>query len=347
MTAIFDLLRPLLLIMFLLLTGCASYTELPAGTVQPINATAVLEREVVNVPSVKFEGVPPREYLVGPGDVLFINIAGRPELSSPVTPNSVKGSRVDGSGNLQLPLVGNVPVVGLNLEEVQSRLRERYTTYLKNPWVVVEIAEYRSQPLYLLGQFKVAGTYYMDRPLTLLQGISLGGGLLDTANLRSARLIRDNSSQPVDIFALVENGSTTQNVWLQPGDSIYVPDDKNQNVFVFGAVKKPGPVAMPNGQLSLPQALASAGLDEAGSNLEHVRIIRSLSPTRGELLVVDLEQVLRGRTLPFALMEGDIIYAPRSRIGNWNQAIEEILPSLQAISSLLQPFVQIHLLTRD
>ncbi|PLY03345.1 MAG: hypothetical protein C0623_01705 [Desulfuromonas sp.] len=184
----------------------------------------------------------------------------------------------------------------------------------------------------------------MDRPLTLLQGISEGGGLLDTANLSSARLVRGKQTMPVDLFALLNGGDQSQNVWLQPGDTIYVPDEKNLNVFVFGAVKKPGPVAMPNGQLTLPQALASAGINDIRGAVEYIRVIRSHSAIRGELLVVDLEAMLRGRALPFVLQEGDIIYVPRSRVGNWNEAIEEVLPSLQIVSAMLSPFVQIQYL---
>ena len=60
--------------------------------------------------------------------------------------------------------------------------------------------------------------------------------------------------------------------------------------------------------------------------------------------MVDLEATLRGRTMPFVLKEGDIVYVPRSRVGNWNEAIEELLPSLQAISAMLSPFVQIEYL---
>ncbi|WP_020676301.1 polysaccharide biosynthesis/export family protein [Geopsychrobacter electrodiphilus] len=334
-------------IVFFLLGGCASYTDLPAGSVKKVSASAVVERQAVSVttPVESVEEVPSPQYLVGSGDVLYINISARPELGSPIaTTGSVAGSRIDGNGNIHLPLVGTVPVAGLSVEQIQQSLRQKFSTYLVDPWVVVEVAEYKSHPLYLLGQFKTAGTFYMDRPLTLLQGLALGGGLQDTADMRNARLIRQNKTQPVDILSLVQDGAARQNVWLHPGDSIYVPDDKNLNVFVFGAVKKPGPVTMPNGRLSLGQALSSAGLDEVGTNLNQIRIIRSLSVTRGELLVVDLEKVMRGEALPFALQEGDIVYAPRGRIGNWNQAIAELLPTLQGVSAILQPFVQIRYL---
>ena len=71
------------------------------------------------------------------------------------------------------------------------------------------------------------GTYYLDRPQTLPQGVALGGGLLDSANLRSARLLRGERTKPVDIYQLLTAGQPQQNAWLQAGDTIYVPDDRN------------------------------------------------------------------------------------------------------------------------
>lgn len=341
--------RPTLaaLLLSLALGGCSAYRDRQPGSVAEISAVPILENQTVEVPAL-VSTPPSTDYLVGPGDSLYVNVDGRPELGSPVIAgNKLQGSRVDGQGRIRLPLIGGIEVGGQTLDQIEQRLAQAFSTYLKQPWVVVEIAEYRSQPIHLLGQFKNPGTYYLDRPQTLLQGVALGGGLLDSANLRSARLLRGERTQPVDIYQLLTAGQPQQNAWLQAGDTIYVPDDRNQNVFVFGGVKKPGPVPMPNGRLLLDAALASAGLDESGGDHRYVRIIRSFSATRGQLLVVDLGRSLRGEALPFQLEEGDIIYVPRSGIGSWNQALSEMLPSLQALSAVLQPFVQIKFLRED
>ncbi len=347
----------LFLSMFLLLpAGCATYSDLPAGTRKSIDdpaaagsSTAVVERETVAVPTVPAEPPPSADYVIGANDVLFINISGKPEfLVAPGNINSkVQGSRVDGNGRVNLPLVGPVAVAGLTISQAQTRIQEALRKYLANPWVVVEVAEYKSQPLYLLGQFRASGTYYMDRPLTLVQGVALGSGFDGAADLRGARLTRDGKIVPVDVYDLLTRGETGQNVWLKAGDTIYIPDNKTQQVFIFGAVKKPGPVPMPTSGLNLAQAIASAELREIGYDFHHVRIIRSLSTTRGELLVVDFDQVLRGEALPIQLQEGDIVYVPKSALGNWNDAINEILPSLQAISAILQPFVSIKYLSHN
>jgi polysaccharide biosynthesis/export protein len=334
------------------LSGCAGYVDLPAGTVKQVECqpvSPIVERQVVSVPTVTAEPPPAADYIIGANDVLYININGKPEFLVTGTNNNskVQGSRVDGNGNIQLPIAGAVQVAGLTVSRAQERIRERLREFLQEPWVVVEVAEFKSHPVYLLGQFKTPGTFYMDRPLNLIQGIALGNGYDASADLRGARLNRANRIMPVDVYDLLLNGNPTQNVWLQAGDTIFIPDNRNQQVFVFGAVKKPGPVTMLQSGLNLAQAIGNAELRDVGYDFKHIRIIRSLSTTRGELLVVDFDKILRGEALPLPLMAGDIIYVPRSHIGAWNDVINEILPSLQAISAILQPFVQVEFLRRD
>jgi polysaccharide export outer membrane protein len=349
-----------LLSAILMVSGCARYVDLPAGTVKQVGSPIVQKQEVT-VSEVPLGPPPPAEYVIGPNDVLNIDsnlqagsgsvpaglMAANTGLMGSVPNASARslGSRVDGNGNIQLPKIGVVHVAGLTPVQVQKRIRERLRKYLKDPWVVVEVADFRSKPLYLLGQFREPGTHFMDRPMNLLQGIALGRGFDSGAYLRGARLNRDGRIMPVDVYELLLNGNNAHNVWLRAGDTIFIPDNRNQQVFVFGAVKKPGPVPMMQGGLNLAQAIGSAELRDTGYDFKHVRIIRSLSATRGELLVVDFDKILRGEALPLPLMEGDIVYVPRSHFGAWNDAINEMLPTLQAIGTLLQPFVQVKFLT--
>ena len=62
------------------------------------------------------------------------------------------------------------------------------------------------------------------------------------------------------------------------------------------------------------------------------------------LLVVDVERIRRGETLNMQLIEGDVVYVPKNAFGTWNDVIAEILPSLQTVSAILQPFVSIKFL---
>lgn len=347
------LLPILICLSFCILCGCAGrYKPLPAGTVMEINdpsTSPVVSKETVAVTGETPDEPSPSDYLIGPGDILLVYVFGHTEMTLPASGGGVisRGSRVDATGIIQLPLVGSVRLAGLSLQQARDRIQKALRRYIKEPSVVVEVVEYRSQPLYLLGQFKLPGTHYMDRPLNMLQGLALGNGLDATANLRGARLLRGRKLVAVDIYSLLHDGDQKQNVWLRAGDTIYVPDSSLQNVFVFGAVKTPGTIPMKNGQLFLHQAVAAAGgLGNNGYD-RNVRIIRSLSPTRGELIVVDLDRILAGEARPFSLTDGDIVYIPKSALANWNEAISEILPTLQLIGAILNPFVQIKYLTDD
>lgn len=348
--------------LLLFIVGCApTYRDIKPGTRLAVNdeqqSSAIVERQVDTLPSLSPEPAPPAEYQIGPGDLLSVTVYGRPELGSAASGASGTtggataaasrsgGSRVDENGNLRLPLVGGVAVAGLSLSKAEEKLAASYRDLLKEPWVTVEVVEHRSRPLYLFGSFRKPGVFYMDRPMTLLQGIALAEGFDGGASLRSARLSRNGKVQPVDIYELLANGDQRQNVWLHPGDAIYLSDKGMEQVFVFGAVSKAGPVPMFNGQLSLAQAIAASTPLSGGFDFSRVRIIRSLSPTKGELLVVDFDRIMRGEAAPFMLASGDIVYLPRTSLGSWNDAINEILPSLQFVTNLLSPYVTIKWLT--
>jgi len=340
----------------LMLAGCARYRDIAPGTVKQIPSSsdsAVVSEETVTIPFPD-DGTPPAEYVIGPGDVLFVNVSGKPEFSSLNSTSSYSqlgnvqapsGSRVDGNGNIQMPYLGTIHVGGMSLTQAQKQIQDAAKKYLNDPWVVVEVGQYKSHPLYLLGQFRNSGTFYMDRPMNLLQGVALGNGHDANADLTCARLIRDKKTMPVDINDLLTKGDQRNNIWLRPGDTIFIPDNKNRLVFVFGAVKKGGPVPIPPGGLTLAQAIATAELRDTGHDFQYIRIIRSHSATQGELLVVDFDKILRGESMPMPLHQGDIIFVPKSGLGSWNDAINEILPSLQAFSALLQPFVSIKYLS--
>lgn len=332
------------LLMGLFLAACASFPDLPAGTVKEVRS-AVVELQQVAVPVPDLEEAV-LEYRVGPGDVLAIAIPGM-SAGKTAPGEQPQGFRVYSSGKVLLPMVGGVAVGGLTVDEVQEKLQQVFRPFIKEPVITIEILEYKSQPLYLLGKFNQSGVQYLDRPISLIQGIALGGGLADAANLRGARLVRQNRIVPVDIYELMYNNDLRQNVALRPGDTVYVPGNEQQNVFVLGAVAKEGPIPMINGRLSLPQALSAAGVGKSSYDQSRIRIIRSHSPTRGQLMVVDLGRIMAGEALPLPLQDGDIVYVPRSGVGDWNVALSEMLPTLQAFSAVLQPFVQIKFLSES
>jgi len=321
----------------------------PAAEAAPprLEHGAIRGRQRVSIEPLR-AGPPPKAYVVGPNDRLHINVYGRPELGSPtpVQIGQLLGSRVDGEGRIQLPEIGLVHVAGLNVAEIRDKLERAYAPRVfregREPGVVVEILEHQSQPLYLLGEFRTPGTRFMDRQTNLLQALSLGQGLAPEANLRAAHVVRDDRVLPVDLFALLREGRLDQNIWMHPEDVIYVPDSRDQRVFVVGNVGQPGPVRIVDGQLTLSQAIASVGgFQRPETKLDEVRVIRGYTPTRGDLFIVDLEAILAGQAPPFPLEAGDIVYVPAGAIGDWNDVMRELLPTLQVLGGVANPFVQV------
>ena len=334
-----------------ILGGCATFVDLPAGTVKAI-VSPVVEKQESSVPQAEPEPPPSMDYVIGINDAVTVNMNGGELASSFAGGGSSgssgqgqgQGSRVDGNGNIQLPVLGLVSAAGLTTTQLSQSIAGKLKKYYNDPWVVVEMSAYRSKPLYFIGE-GTSSTFYMDHPITLLEGIAtVGGGTVNAqaSNLKRAQLLRNNRIVPVDLYTLVSKGDTSHNIWLKPGDTIFVPDKRNMSVYVFG--KNLSTQAIPtlnDGTLPLSRAMAMANPDFVRGDLTRVRIIRSLTTTTGELIVVNFEKTMRGEALPFILQDGDLVYVPQGKLQSWNEAIADLLPSLNLINQMLQPYVQL------
>lgn len=274
-------------------------------------------------------------YVVGPGDNLRFNIFGAEGMSDLT-------ARVDDAGYVQLPIVELVQVGGKSTRDIQAELKQAYTSEFIDPWITVELIEAESAPIYFLGEFREPGVRYMSGATNMLEAIALAGGLEEDAYLPGARLLRGNHTCTVDLNALLRNGAFAQNIWIKPHDVIFAPRKEDMSVYVLGAVALPQAVPFGTSGRTLLQVLSIAGGPIPGQAfLPEVRVIRALSPTRGELIVIDAQAMLAGRGLDFPLEPGDVVFLPSSAMGDWNVALGQILPSLQVIGGVLTPITLI------
>lgn len=274
---------------------------------------------------------PPNGYVVGPGDNLKFNIFGEAGMTD-IT------ARVDDAGYVQLPMIELVQVSGKTTRAIQAQLKEGYKAFLNNPWVTVELVDAQSAPMYFLGEFNQPGVRYMNGATDILQALALAGGLASDAYLPGARLLRDDHVCTVDLNALLRNGDFSQNVWIKPRDVIFAPRKEDMSVYVLGAVGSPQSIPYGAEGRTLLQVLSMAGGPQSGvAQLGAIRIVRSSSPTTGELIVFDARRALEGRGLDLPLEPGDVIYVPSTELGDWNAAVAQILPSLQLLGGVLTP----------
>lgn len=131
------------------------------------------------------------------------------------------------------------------------------------------MADYRSQRVYVVGEVANPGVYLVkDIPLTVLEAINSAGGVTALADLRNITLTRKDKTYSIDLLSLYEGGNINQNVLLEQGDVLNVPDNMLNKVFVLGDTmfgrgfsQRPRSVIMNKGRMTLTEALAEgAGL---------------------------------------------------------------------------------------
>ena len=291
------------------------------------------------------------QYSLGPSDVISISIYRHPELSIPRAGGSAisGGVMITNDGTVDLTLVGNVALGGLTVEEAQNLLEHEYSKYIRDADVAVQLVSPKSLRYYLLGDFSQPGAKFPERQLPLLDALSLGGGIdVTNADLYQAYVAVGRHKLPVDLHALLVDGDMSQNIILDPGATIVIPPAADEKAFVFGSVGKPGAIGFEGGSLSLIQAISEAGMDLANytsAELSQVRIIRSHG-AGADFIVVDAEKIVQGNATDFAMQPGDIVFVPPDGVATWNQALSMLLPSLSAVSGLLNPFVSIKYLSQ-
>lgn len=124
------------------------------------------------VPSTPIDEAQPTEYQLGPGDQLRVTVFGEPDL----TGNYVVGSQ----GTIAYPLVGDVHAAGLTVPQFTQALQSALETFVRQPNVSVEVANYR--PFFILGEVQRPGTYPYSANLTALNAVATAGGFTYRAN---------------------------------------------------------------------------------------------------------------------------------------------------------------------
>jgi polysaccharide export outer membrane protein len=277
------------------------------------------------------------DYRVGPADELTVNVNGEAKMDAIVT-------RIDIKGDIQLPIIGNINVMGATAAEIQQSLVSAYTKEFVDPWIVVSVSKFRSRPVFMLGELNAPGVLHLERPTNVLQAVGLAGGLTEQAYLDGARLLRDDQIVAIDIKALLKQGRFDQNVWLQPDDTLYVPGYQDLRVFILGAVNNPGTQPFRDSLSLLAAIAASGGVVGGQAKIKDTRIIRTHSPIKGELIIVNVSDLLEGKAPDVSLRPGDIVFVPNSAIGSWNEVVNQIAPTFEVISGALEPFVQLQFL---
>jgi polysaccharide export outer membrane protein len=244
---------------------------------------------------------PGKDYIIGPEDILDVQVWGSKDLNQTVF--------VRPDGRLSLPLVGEIAVAGKTVQQLQDHLSAVYEQTVKGAVVTVIVKEIRSRPVYFIGGFGKPGVMQLTGELTLLQAISVMGGVVPNADGEKGFLLRGDKRMPIDFTRLVQRGDLSQNPKLEPGDSVVVP--LADAVYVIGEVKRAGPVKY-TGDLTVLKAITQAGGVTPLAAAGRVDILRG-SAEKKERIRVDVDRIMRspGGNPDVRLQPNDIISVPQ------------------------------------
>lgn len=242
-----------------------------------------------------------KDYIIGPEDILEIQVWGNKDL------NQVVFVRPD--GRTSLPLVGEIGVAGKTVQQLQDHLTNVYEKTVKGAVVTVIVREIKSRPVFFIGGFGKPGVMQLTRELTLLQAISVVGGVLPNADAEKGFVLRGDKRIPVDFNRLVQRGDLSQNPKLEPGDSVVVP--LADAVYVNGEVKTPGAVKY-SGDLTILKALTQVGGLTPLASGGRVDILRG-NAEKKERIRVDVDKMMRSpdENPDIRLQPNDIIFVPQ------------------------------------
>ncbi len=242
-------------------------------------------------------------YTVGAGDVLSVKVYGEDRL----TGDYVVGPK----GQLELPWIGRVPVSTQTTDQIAETLIARYGDgYLVSPEIVVEVKEFGSRPVQVLGAVDRQGTYHLRGDARLISVIAEAGGVKVDGDLATyevqVKRPRLGTVEPITVSLDRLMNLGEGNIRVEAGDVINI--GRGKVVFISGQVAKPGAVPWRDG-VTLTQAVAATGGASKLANLRRVVLLRG-----EQRIEINLKNIHRGRESDVKLKPGDQVIIDESPI---------------------------------
>lgn len=159
-------------------------------------------------------------YVVWPGDHLRISVMPGEEAPTDVMVRS--------DGKITYPLVDDVPVAGLTMDEIDQKLTKLLSEYVLSPEVTVSLEGPQSKRYFVFGEVGRAGEYPLITDITVVEAIGFAGGVTRRGSRAYTRLVRTSSTGEqdvirVDVGNVLRTGDASEDPYLQPNDIIVVP----------------------------------------------------------------------------------------------------------------------------
>ena len=193
----------------------------------------------------------PSNYVIGPGDTVNILFFGKKSIDL--------SQQVTRDGNLEIPELGPVSVVGLTFSELKANINERIANQMIGVKASISLGELRSIRVFVLGNVKKPGSYTVNSLATLTNAILASGGITRIGTLRDIQLKRNGKIiSHFDLYDLLLRGDTSSDRRLLPGDVVFVPPI-GSTVGVLGEVRRPAIYELKEDRKNLSAIIVASG----------------------------------------------------------------------------------------
>lgn len=284
----------------------------------------------------------PAPYRIGAGDTLYITVWDHPELTSPAGQQQqtlANGRLVRSDGTLFYPYVGELRVVGMSIEELRKAITHKLAAYVEDPQVDVNVIGYASQRITVQGAFMKTDPQPVTAvPTTLAQALGVASINTEQADLSGLVLSRDHRDYHIDLDALNRNKGMAQDIYLKPGDRLFLPYNDRHEAYVIGEVNRPAALTFKTTDLTLTQALGRAGglnpTTSKGKAIYVIRGVENLQNAKGTVYQLDARSpvafVLADQ---FKVKPGDVVFVGPAGVTSWNRFISQLVPTSGIISN--------------
>ena len=245
------------------------------------------------------------DYVVGAQDILKIIVFDEPTMSGTY--------RVDSDGGFQYPMLGRIIVAGRSVRNIEQMLKTKLEDgYIKAAQVAVDVDQFRSRSIFVVGEVRSPGKYPMTGQMSLIEALAAAGSTTPTA---SSEILILRPRDPVAVQPLTPDqveqtnvhrinladlqlGRLSENITLMEGDTVFVP--KAEKFYMTGQIRNPGAYTYDRGLTVLQAISLAGGLTEKGSN-RRLKVIRTVNGKKTQ----------QGINLNDAVQPGDTLVIPQ------------------------------------
>lgn len=211
------------------LAGCGAPAQVPPGSPHATSDAVVDLTSSTPIPPERFPN--PGPSLVAPGDILDLRVLGFPELTGTFL--------VPQDGRINLSLIGSVQAAGRTADELDRDLTNAYSTYYRNIDVAVNVSTRVERFVYVIGEVTRPGRMDFRPGDRVVHAIALGGGMTQSARENTVILLRTEADGRDHCYALdfsqFYRKMPPQDIYLQPGDVVFVPKNRLRTVTEVGS----------------------------------------------------------------------------------------------------------------